>query len=93
MFEVIVDTDDDFDTTDNDDGDDDEKRPVDEQEDTVEGVDHNGGNSATNEPTSLDTIWFFFVVFNTDLPTVVFLRGGLRFFVMVAMNAVVVIFN
>ena len=93
MFKVVDNTDDDFDTTDNDDGDDNKKRPVDEREDTVEGVEHNGGDSATNEPTSSDTVRFFFVVFNADLPTVVFLRGGLRFFVMVAMNAVVVIFN
>ncbi len=36
MFEVVDDTDDDFDTTDNDDGDGAKKRSVDKQEDTIE---------------------------------------------------------
>ncbi len=48
---------------------------VGEQEDTVEGVEHNGGDSTSKEPTRGDTT--FFLVFNADLPTIAFLRGGL----------------
>ncbi len=59
MFEVVNNTDDDFNTTDNNDGDDDKKRPVNKREDTVEGVEHNRGDLATNEPTSSDTVGFF----------------------------------
>jgi hypothetical protein len=36
--------------------------------------------------------FFFFGVFDADLPTFVFLRGALLFFAMVAMNVGVVIF-
>ncbi len=59
MFEVVDNTDDDFDTADNDDGDDTQKRSVDNREDTVEGVENNGDNSTTNEPTTVDTVRFF----------------------------------
>ncbi len=73
------------------------KKSVDDREDTVEGVENNGDNSTTNEePTTADTVRFFFGVFNADLPTFVFLRGALLFFVamMVAMNVgVVILFN
>ncbi len=48
MFEVVNDTDDDFDTADNDDGDDAKKRSVDDREDTVKGVENNGDDSTTN---------------------------------------------
>ncbi len=58
MFEVVNDTDNDFDTADNDDGDDAEKRSVDDREDTVEGVENNGDDSTTNEPTTADTVFF-----------------------------------
>ncbi len=60
MFEVVDDTDNDYDTADNNDGDDAEKRSVDNQEDTVEGVENNGDDSTTNEPTTADTVRFFF---------------------------------
>ncbi len=60
--------------------------------DTVEGVENNGDNLTTNEPTTADTVRFFFGVFDADLPTFVFLRGALLFFAMVAMNVGVVIF-
>ncbi len=60
MFEVVDNTDDDFDTADNDDGDDAKKRSVDDQEDTVEGVENNGDDLTTNEPTTADTVRFFF---------------------------------
>ncbi len=92
MFEVVDDTDDDFDTADNDDGDNAEKRSVDNQEDTVEGVENNGDDLTTHEPMTADTVHFFFGDFNADLPMFVFLRGALLFFTMVAMNVGVVIF-
>ena len=59
MFEVIDNTEDNFDTADNDDGDDAKKRSVDDREDTVEGVENNGDDSTTNEPTTADTVFFF----------------------------------
>ena len=93
MFKVVDDTDYNFNTTDNNDGNDAKKRSVDDQEDTVEGVENNGDDSTTNEEsTTADTVRFFFGVFNADLPTFVFLRGALLFFAMVAMNVGVVIF-
>ncbi len=91
MFEVVNNTDDDFDTADNNNGDDAKKRSVNNQEDTVEGVENNGDDSTTNEPTT-DTVRIFFGVFDADLPMFVFLRGALLFFAMVAMNLGVVIF-
>ncbi len=60
MFEVVKDTNDDFDTADNDDGDDAKKRSINDQEDTVEGVENNGDDSTTNEPTTADTVFVFF---------------------------------
>ncbi len=60
MFEVVNNTDDDFDTADNGDGNDAKKRSINNQEDTVEGVENNGDNSTTNEPTTADTVSFFF---------------------------------
>ncbi len=92
MFEVIDDTDNDFDIADNNDGNDAKKRSVDDREDTVEGVENNGDDSTTNEPMTAETVRFFFGVFDADLPTLVFLRGALLFFAMVAMNVGVVIF-
>ncbi len=83
MFEVLDDTDDDFDTADNDDGNDAKKRSVDNQEDTIEGVENNGDDSTTNEPTTADTVCFFLGVFDADLPMFVFLRRALLFFAMV----------
>ncbi len=92
MFEVVDDTDNNFDTADNDDGNDAKKRSVDDREDTVEGVENNGGDLTTNELTTADTVGFFFGAFDADLPTFVFLRGALLFFAMVTMNVGVVIF-
>ena len=94
MFEVVDDTDNNFDTADNDDGNDAKKRSVDDQEDTVKGVENNGDDLTTNkEPTTADTALFFLGDFNADLPTFVFLRAALLFLSMVAMNVGVVIFN
>ena len=59
MFEVVNDTDNDFDTADNDNGNNTKKRSVDNQEDTVEGVENNGDDSTTNEPMTADTVFFF----------------------------------
>jgi hypothetical protein len=74
-------------TEDNDDGDDAKKKSVDDQDDTVEGVENNGHVSASNEPTAADTFLVFFgAVVNANLPTIAFLRGGLLVFAMVAMN-------
>ncbi len=92
MFKVVDNTDDDFDTADNNDGNDAKKRSVDDQEDTVNGVENNGADSTTNEPMTADTVFFFFGVFDADLPTFVYLRGALLFFAMVAMNVGDVIF-
>jgi hypothetical protein len=92
MFEVIDDTDNNFNTADNNDGDDAKKRSVGNQEDTVEEVENNKDDSTTNEPTTADTVRFFFGVFDADSPTFVFLRGALSFIAMVAMNVGVVIF-
>ena len=92
MFEVVNNTDNDFDTADNDDGNDAKKRSINNQEDTVKGVENNGDDSTTNEPTTADTVGFFSGVFNADLLTFVFLRGALLFFAMVAMNVGVFIF-
>ncbi len=92
MFEVVDDTDNNFDTADNNDGNNAKKRSVNNREDTVKGVENNGDDSTTNEPTTADTVCFFSRVFDTDLPTFVFLRGALLFFAMVAMNVGVVIF-
>ena len=59
MFEVVDDTDNNFDTADNDDGNDAKKRSVNNQEDTVKRVENNGDDSTTNEPTTADTVCFF----------------------------------
>ena len=59
ILEVVDDTDDDFDTADIMDGDDVDKNSIDEREDTVEGVEHNAGDSTTNESTRGDTFVFF----------------------------------
>ncbi len=86
MFELVNETDDDFDTADNDDGDDAKKKSVDDRDDTVEGVETNGHVSANNKPTAADTFLVFFGVVNANLPTIPFLRGGLLLFAMVATN-------
>ncbi len=60
MFEVVNDTDGDFDIADNEDGDDAKKKSVDDREDTGEGVENNGDNLTTNkEPATSDTVLFF----------------------------------
>ena len=60
MFEVVDNTDKDFDTEDNADGDNAKKRSVDDQEDTVKGVENNGDDLTTNEElTTADTVRFF----------------------------------
>jgi hypothetical protein len=82
-FEIVDNTDNNFDTADIDDGDNVGKNSVHKQEDTVEGVEHNGGDSTAKEPTRGDTMCFFSVFFNADLPTIAFLRGGLWIFAMV----------
>jgi len=86
ILEVVDDTDEDFDTADIVDGDDVDKNSVDEREDTVEGVEHNAGDSTTNESTRGDTFCFFFLLFCANLPTIVFFGGGFWIFTMVAMG-------
>ena len=56
MFEIVDDTDNDFDTADIGNGDNVNKNSVDKREDTVEGVEHNGGDSTAKELTCEDTI-------------------------------------
>jgi hypothetical protein len=63
MFEIVDETDKDFDTADIKDGNDADKNSFDKQEDTVEGVEHNGGDSTSKEPTRGDTICFCFCGF------------------------------
>ncbi len=65
MIKVVDNTDNDLDTADNDDGDDAKKRSVNDQEDTVKGVENNGDNLTTNEPTTADTVRFIFPEFLT----------------------------
>ena len=94
MFEVVDNTDGDFDIADNEDGNDAKNKSIDDQEDTGKRVENNGDDLTTNEePTTADTVLFFLGDFNADLPTFVFLRAALLFFTMVAMNVGVVIFN
>jgi hypothetical protein len=85
-FEVVDETDGDFDTADNDDGDDAEEQSVDDRDDTVEGVETNGNVSGNNEPTAADNFLVFFGVVNANLPTVAFSRDFFLVFAMVAMN-------
>ncbi len=86
-FEVVDETDGDFDTADNDDGDDAEEKSVDDRDDTVEGVETNGDVvSGNNEPTAADNFLVPFRVVNANLPNVAFSRGGGLVFAMVAMN-------
>ncbi len=58
-FEIVDGADEDFDTADIDDGNDANKNSVNKREDTVEGVEHNGGDSTSKELTRADTICFF----------------------------------
>jgi hypothetical protein len=69
MFKVVNKTDDDFDTADNNDGDDDKKKSVDDQDNSIKGVE-------TNKPTTAEPFLVFFGVVNANLPTIAFLRGG-----------------
>ena len=85
-FEVVDETDGDFDTADNDDGDDAEEQSVDDRDDTVEGVVTNGDVSGNNEPTAADNFLVFFGVVNANLPNVAFSRVFFLVFAMVAMN-------
>ena len=85
-FEVVDETDGDFDTADNDDGDDAEEKSVDDRDDTVQGVETNGDVSGKNEPTAADNFLVFFGVVNANLPNVAFSRGFFLVFAMVAMN-------
>jgi hypothetical protein len=48
-FEILNGADKDFDTADIADGNDADKNSVDKREDTVEGVEHNGGNSTSKD--------------------------------------------
>jgi hypothetical protein len=57
-FEIVDGADKDFDTADIDDGNDADKNSVGEQEDTIEGVEHNRGDSTSKELTRGDTICF-----------------------------------
>jgi len=60
MFEDVNETDHNFNTAENDDSDDAEQKSVDDQDDTVEGVETNGLVSANNDPTTEDTFLVFF---------------------------------
>ena len=58
-FEILNGADKDFDTADIDDGNNADKNSVDKREDTVEGVEHNGGNSTSKELTRGEKIGFY----------------------------------
>jgi hypothetical protein len=83
-FDIVDDTGDDFDTADINDGDN-----INKTTSTNKRTPSKGWN--TTEATQLPKnrcagtqFVFFFVVFNADLPTIAFLRGGLWIFAMVA---------
>ena len=75
MFKVVDKTDDDFDIVDNDNGNDGKNKFVDDQCNSVEGVETNSHVSANNKSTTADPFLVFFGVVNANLPTIVFLRG------------------
>ena len=84
MFEVVNKTDGDFDTADNDYGDEDKNKSVNNQDNSVKGVETNWHISTNNELTTADPFLVFFGVVNANLPTITILRGDLLLFAMVA---------
>ena len=58
-FLVIDELDDTFDAAENDDGDIDEYKFVDDREETVDGVERDGRDTTTDEPTTLAMVCFF----------------------------------
>ena len=81
MFEVVDETDSEFDTSNNNDGDDDKNKSINNRDNSVE-----GDVLTNNKLTTADLCIVFFRVVNANLPNIAFLSGGLFFFVMVAMN-------
>jgi len=85
--------DDTFDAADNDDGDIEDDEFVDDRDDTVEGVEREGRDMMTDEPTTLVMVCCFFVATVHDLPFFVFVGGLLLLFVMLATDAGFVVFD
>lgn len=79
--------DDSFDAAENDDGDNDDDEFVDDRDDTVEGVEKEGRDTTTDEPTTFVMVSCFFVAKANDLPFFVFVGGLLLLFDMLATDA------
>ncbi len=84
---VVDELDDAFDTAENDDGDINEYEFVDNREETVDGVERDGRDKTTDEPTTLAMVCFFFFATANDLPFFVFVGGLLSLFAMLATDA------
>jgi len=92
-FLVVDELDDAFDAAENDDGDIDEYEFVDDREETVDGVERDGRDTTTDEPTTLAMVCFFFFATANDLPFFVFVGGLLSLFAMLATDAGFVVFG
>ena len=92
-FLVVDELDDAFDAAENDDGDIDEYEFVDDREETVDGVERDGRDTTTDEPTTLTMVCFFFFPTANNLPFFVFVGGLLSLFAMLATDAGFVVFG
>ena len=92
-FLVVDELDDAFDAAENDDGDIDGDEFVDDREETVDGVDRDGRDTTTDEPTTLAMVSFFLFATANDLPFFVFVGGLLSLFAMLATDAGFVVFG
>ena len=79
-FLVVDELDDAFDAAENDDGDIDGDEFVDDREETVDGVERDGRDTTTDEPTTLAMVCFFLFATANDLPFFVFVGGLLSLF-------------
>ena len=86
-FLVVDELDDAFEAAENDDGDNDDDEFVDDRDDTVEGVEKEGRDTTTDEPTTFVILSCFFVAKANDLPFFVFVGGLLLLFDMLATDA------
>ncbi len=92
-FLVVDELDDAFDAAENDDGDINEDEFVDNREETVDGVERDGGDTTTDKPTTLAMVCFFLFATANDLPFFVFVGGLLSLFAMLATDAGFVVFG
>ena len=92
-FVMVDELDDAFDAAENDDGDIDGDEFVDDREETVDGVERDGRDTTTDEPTTLAMVSFFLFATANDLPFFVFVGGLLSLFAMLATDAGFVVFG